>query len=182
MFCDECQQRPVSVHITRIVNNQKTQLNLCEECAKKYQKQFSFGAGFEQNFSIHKFLAGLLDEDLENDFPVDTASVVKCEKCGMAYADFTKHGRLGCGQCYDTFRNRIDPLLERIHGSNVHVGKSPGKAFSQKTETAKDDNHLQEIDKLRKELQFLVDQELFEEAAKVRDRIKEMEAGPDSAS
>ena len=43
MMCQECQMRPATVHITKIVNNQKSQIHLCEECAK--QKQMSFSAG-----------------------------------------------------------------------------------------------------------------------------------------
>ena len=182
MICDECQQRAVTVHITRVVNNHKTQLNLCDECAKKYQKQFSFGAGFEQDFSIHKFLAGLLDEDLGEKIPYETGLEIKCEKCGLTYADFSQHGRLGCGRCYDTFKAKMDPLLERIHGSSVHTGKVPGKTLSRHRDREQHDDRFMELNRLRKELQSLVEQELFEEAATVRDRIRELEASQGSTS
>ncbi len=178
MICDECQQRPVTVHLTRIANNRKTELHLCEDCAKKYQKQFS--AGFDHNFSIHKFLAGLLDEELTESPALEP--VVKCSMCGLTYGDFSKHGRLGCGRCYDTFRNKIDPLLERIHGSSVHSGKVAGSKSRQDAGNEKESGRIQEIERLRGELQSLVVQELFEEAAEVRDRIKELESSTGSTS
>lgn len=174
MICDECQQRPVTVHLTRITNNRKTELHLCEDCAKKYQKQF---AGFDHSFSIHKFLAGLLDEDISESPAFEP--VVKCPMCGMTYGDFSKHGRLGCGQCYDTFRVKLDPLLEKIHGSSVHLGKVPGRKPKQEAGKEKEN---QEIERLRRKLQSLVEQELFEEAAEVRDRIKELESSTGSTS
>ena len=177
MICDECQKRPTKVHITRIVNGQKTNLSLCEECAKKYQKYFSPSPNPEQSFSIHKFLAGLLDEDFEEGVPLEFQTEDKCPKCGLTYGEFSVHGRLGCGQCYQTFKTRIDPLLEKIHGNNVHVGKLPGQVASAiYEEDIQADETQQELGKLRSELQALVAEERFEEAATVRDRIREIEA------
>lgn len=184
MLCDECHKRPVKVHITRIINGQKTKLNLCEECAQKYQKFFTPGPGFGQSFSITKFLAGLLDDELEGGVSLETQQELKCPKCGLSYADFSVHGRLGCGECYNTFRSRIDPLLEKIHGSNTHYGKVPnrinifnvGTAEEDRTGNDRTDNKLRELDRLRSRLQFLVDRERFEEAATVRDKIRELEA------
>lgn len=57
MLCERCQERPASVHVTRIINGEKTELYLCQECARELQPQL--------NFSIPQFLAGLLDYDPE---------------------------------------------------------------------------------------------------------------------
>ncbi len=35
MLCQECRRRPATVKITTILENQKTELHLCEECARK---------------------------------------------------------------------------------------------------------------------------------------------------
>ncbi len=66
MQCDRCNQRPATVHLTEITNGQKQETHLCEVCAKEIQLQ---GFGFLPQMNLHKFLAGLLNYDLnENNF------------------------------------------------------------------------------------------------------------------
>jgi len=170
VLCDECGERPATIHITKIVNNNRTKLNLCDQCAQKYQTQhFSFS--FEPTFSIHKFLAGLLDEDFDIGQGIKipkTDAGLKCNKCGMTYAEFTRNGRLGCGECYETFRPKLKPLLNRIHGSSTHTGKIP-------KHLGENIRYKRELEDLRRELKNLVAEERFEEAAVVRDKIRELE-------
>ena len=172
MICDECKKRPTTVHIAQIVNGHKTQLSLCEECAKKYQKNISTGIG-DASFSIHKFLAGLLDEEVDKGVAPRVKADTTCSGCGLTYADFSAHGRLGCGQCYDAFQRKIDPLLVKIHRKNVHAGKFPQVVVDE--ELSEEVHAHRELDRLRSELQVLIDEERFEEAATVRDRIRELE-------
>jgi protein arginine kinase activator len=182
LICDECQKRPVKVHITRIVNGQKTKLNLCEECAGKYQKFFT-PPNIGQNFSITKFLAGLLDDDLGGEVPFQPQTEISCPKCGLSYDDFSVHGRLGCGECYETFKTRIGPLLDKIHGNNKHVGKTPLHALRGDIGIKDSQDPLEtKLNGLRSKLQELVEEERFEEAAAVRDEIRELEAQIEGAS
>ena len=60
MLCEECQKREATVHYTKVVNNQKTEYHLCEQCARE-KGELDFSWGFEPGFSIHNLLAGLLD-------------------------------------------------------------------------------------------------------------------------
>ena len=160
MLCDICGKNPATVHLTEIVDNQMTELHLCEECAREKSQQM------EQQFGLSDLLAGLAEFGKPSK---ETEAVsVKCPKCGLTYADFKKIGRLGCGDCYITFKKYLGPLLKRIHGSNQHVGKSPLKV----PKVLKKKIDLQE---LRNRLQKLIEQEAFEEAAKMRDQIKELE-------
>lgn len=179
MICDECKKRPTKVHITRIINGEKTKISLCEECADKYRKKPLFGTG-EANFTIQKFLAGLLDEEIDKDISPRVRPETTCTGCGLTYADFSAHGRLGCGECYTNFARKIDPLLVKIHRKNVHSGKvprsMPGEDLTQEVQAHK------ELDRLRRELQLLVEEERFEEAATTRDRIRELEAQLNSTS
>jgi protein arginine kinase activator len=43
MLCQNCKQRESTIHVTKIINGQATQLHLCQECAQKVQ---GFGFGF----------------------------------------------------------------------------------------------------------------------------------------
>jgi len=167
MLCDGCGKNPATVHLTEIVNDQMNELHLCEECARKKSQDA------EQNFGLGDFLGGMADIN-KNEKDKESASV-KCPNCGLTYADFKKIGRLGCGDCYNAFKKYLAPLLKRIHGSSQHVGKSP--AFAKKALGLKKGIDIQE---LRNKLQRAVEQEQFEEAARLRDQIKDLEVkGPE---
>ena len=78
------------------------------------------------------------------------------------------HGRFGCAHDYDAFKPDLLPLMESVHGDTRHSGKTPRRAPRAKTAQA-------ELAQLRQRLQSLVNEENYEEAARVRDRIKELE-------
>ncbi len=161
MLCDICGKNPATVHLTEIIDDQMSELHLCEECARQKSAQM------EQQFGLSDLLAGLAE--FEKPTTKETESVgVKCTSCGLTYADFKRIGRLGCGECYNAFKKYLGPLLKRIHGSNQHVGKSPlkvGKVLKKKID----------LQDLRYKLQKAIEVEAFEEAAKIRDQIKELE-------
>ena len=77
-------------------------------------------------------------------------------------------GRLGCGDCYEAFKAQLGPLLKRIHGADRHVGKIPLRIGK----TVKDTRTLQE---LKMKMERAIQTEDFEEAAKLRDKIRELE-------
>ena len=60
------------------------------------------------------------------------------------------------------------PLLENIHGETRHVGKQP-RRLPQSKQTQS------ELMQLRKQLQQAVHKEAYEEAARIRDRIRHLE-------
>lgn len=162
MLCDICGKNPATVHLTEIIDEQIDELHLCEECARQKNMQM------EQQFGLSDLLAGLA----EFDKPTQEKEAVslKCPNCGLVYADFKKIGRLGCGECYSAFKKYLWPLLKRIHGSNQHMGKSPLKAVVNKVSKRKVD-----LSDLRYKLQKAIEMEAFEEAAKIRDQIRELE-------
>ena len=121
----------------------------------------------ESHFGLSDLLAGLADLGTQFN-KTKTEPKLKCPKCGLTYEDFKKVGRLGCGECYNAFKEALVPLLKRIHGSTQHCGKSPKKI-------AKIVKTKNELDVLKEKLQKAVQKEDFEEAAKVRDKIKEIE-------
>lgn len=160
MLCDICGKNEATVHLTEIVNNEFTTLHLCEKCAREK------AAEMEEHFGLAELLGGLADFGIQ--LEADEMTRLKCPNCGFTYMDFKKIGRLGCGDCYETFRKNLAPMLKRLHGSDQHFGKAPTKA--QKVVRLRDD--LQE---LKARLQRAVEREEFEEAAKLRDQIKELE-------
>ena len=160
MLCNVCGKKEATVHLTEIVNDQVTKLNLCEECAREK------GAEMEEHFGLSELLAGLTD--IGTTVEPETAITTKCPNCGLAYQNFRKIGRLGCSVCYEAFKKELAPLLKRIHGSDRHVGKVPLKGGK----TIKDTRTLQE---LKMQLEKAIQTEEFEEAAKLRDKIRDLE-------
>ena len=175
MICDICSKHKATVHLTEIVNEQVSKLNLCEYCAKKK------GAQMEQQFGIADLLQGLAEFGEKSTTP--TVQKVKCLECGMSFDEFKKIGRLGCAECYTTFTDHLDPLLKRIHSSNQHTGKSPQKsAVVSKRAPAAKAKAKPPAEKIRSEIQMLktqlkkaVSNEAYEEAAVIRDKIKTLE-------
>jgi len=162
MVCDVCKEKEATVHLTEIIDGKVIKFNLCEECAKKK------GSEMEEHFGLSDLLAGLAS--LEIDFEEEKQEEeVACPNCGLTYNMFKKIGRLGCSKCYTTFSNKLKPLLKKIHGSTGHIGKAPFVL-------AKERNTELEIQTLRKKLQQAIDLEKFEEAAKIRDKIKMLDS------
>jgi len=161
MVCNICGKNQATVHLTEIIDDQITELHLCEECAQKK------GAQMESHFGLSDLLAGLAD--LGTQFNKTKTDIkLKCPKCGLTYEDFKKVGRLGCGECYTAFKEALVPLLKRIHGSTQHCGKSPKKI-------ARIVKAKNELEVLKEKLQKSIQKEDFEEAAKLRDKIRELE-------
>jgi protein arginine kinase activator len=167
MLCNVCGKNPATVHLTEIIDEQMNELHLCEECARQKSTQM------ESQFGLSDLLAGLADFSKPD--KEEGAVLLKCPNCGLTYADFKKIGRLGCSECYGAFRDYLVPLLKRIHGSTQHIGKVPivVKAGAAKPSAGK--KKVPALDELRQSLQKAVQNEAFEEAARLRDEIKKLE-------
>ncbi|MDD5129658.1 MAG: UvrB/UvrC motif-containing protein [Candidatus Omnitrophica bacterium] len=171
MLCDICGKNPATVHLTEIIDEQMNELHLCEDCARHKS------AAMEQQFGLSDLLAGMADFEKPSSDKEEEPVTIKCPACGLTYADFKKIGRLGCGECFNAFRKYLAPLLKRIHGSNQHVGKNPAKAKI----TLKPNKKKSGLQELKDQLQKAIQQEAFEEAARLRDQIKKMSSQQDSA-
>lgn len=155
-------KKEAAVHLTQVINEEKVTLNLCRECAEK--------RGFRNPlegvpFPLAEFLASMLSQ-AQLQKPEKHPHIV-CSACGMSFSDFTQCGRLGCGNCYVTFRSQLDDLLRKVHGSTLHRGKFPQT-------TGDVMQPLREERKLQEDLKKAIQDEDFERAAQIRDRLKTM--------
>jgi protein arginine kinase activator len=172
LICQECHVRPAALHFTKIVNGQKNEFHICEQCAQE-KGYSSFFSSSSANFSFSKLLSGLLNHSQTSEEKQTAAlskeEVLSCQKCGMTYQKFTKLGRFGCAGCYESFLPHVEPILRRVHsGNTVHQGKIPKRMGG--------NLHLRkELDELKVKLQQYIHQEEFENAATVRDKIRNIE-------
>jgi protein arginine kinase activator len=151
MKCQHC-PKLATLQITEIhAETNFEEFHLCDECAQKYLYESSP----KKKKADTRDLAGPPDK--------------QCDQCGTRFVDFRNSGRLGCPHDYQAFQAELMPLLESIHSSTRHAGKTPRRP-SQRVRS-------QELTKLRKDLQKAVGSEAYEEAAKLRDQIRLLEEG-----
>jgi protein arginine kinase activator len=167
MQCQECGKKAATLHFTKIINGEKSEVHFCDGCAREKGEMIP---GSANGFSIHNLISGLLDFDPQSQSAMNSTSkpALHCEECGLSYAQFSKVGRFGCSTCYTSFAEKLDPLLRRVHGNTVHVGKVPRRSGS-------DIHAKREIDRLKKEMKACIEQEEFETAASIRDQIRQLE-------
>lgn len=169
MECQECHKRPATLHFTQVINGNKTEVHVCEVCAKE-KGYMSFP---DETYTLHNLITGLFDFDSsinqQKKAHLKQSKDLQCPKCEMTFSDFKRLGKFGCAECYKTFASRLDPVFRRVHSGNTHHhGKIPKRKGGHL--------HLKkELDSLRIELQSLIQNEEFEKAATVRDEIKELE-------
>ena len=168
MLCQMCGQHPATTHIKTIVNGKLTQAHLCADCAKKqgYGNLFAdWGSGFGS------LLSGFMGS------AAPARQVTRCPGCGASFEDITRSGKIGCAECYHTFRGQLLPIIQRIHGTAQHKGKVPGSSALRVTDTnnkivAVEETPLEEKKRL---LEQAIETQDFERAAVLRDEIKELE-------
>lgn len=165
MVCEKCKQNPATVFMTKIVNGIKTEVRLCPECSFMAEMPISFENLF-QGF-LNSIQSVSKTDDGHRPKPAPTTA---CLFCGMTYEGFKQAGKLGCAQCYQTFSNEMEALFKNVQGSIRHEGKYPmrsGSVMRQK----------REAEQLRSHLKKAIEEENYEQAAQLRDKIKELEHG-----
>ena len=182
MKCENCGKNTANVKYTQIINGEKKQMFLCEDCSEKLginDIHFNMPINFT-NFLTDFFsdstdfnLLPTIGEDLEP----------TCSSCGLTWDDFLHTGKFGCSNCYSDFELRIDPILRRMQGANSHLGRlgnvKTGNNIKQnlddKMENSNNKKSENKLDKLKEDLKNAIKEERYEDAAKLRDEIKKME-------
>ena len=161
MLCENCNERPATFHMVEIgeLDGEKHEVHLCDECARAKK------IALPPSLSLNEILSSLMEAHAEKDLPF--LNDVTCPNCGTTYAEFRRLGRLGCARDYTVFKQALIPFLERIHGATTHKGKAPRKA-------PRDTGQAAELLKLRRELNAAIADEKYEEAARLRDRIRKL--------
>lgn len=164
MVCSECHARDAQVFLKQIVNNQVAQRALCHECAER----LAAAPLAAPDAVLMQILTGL--GSLLTGAPAEPKRPLACATCGLRYARFQETGRLGCADCYESFRPAMGDLLRRVHGSDRHRGKLPkGSREAKEREQRRED-----LQRLKRQLKAAIDGERFEEAAALRDQIQRL--------
>ncbi|MDY6933530.1 MAG: UvrB/UvrC motif-containing protein [Spirochaetota bacterium] len=175
MICERCGQSEATIHLTEIVKDIKSEVHLCEECARMN------GLNTElSNFSISlpEMLSFLEVGDCD-----DALETYKCVKCNLSYLEYKKKGKLGCPDCYKYLWSALEPVISSYHCDKKHIGKFPLYCIDNgNSDEVLDDitsKKLLEdtgISELARKLEIAVLEERYEDAAQYRDKIKEIES------
>ena len=169
MKCEVCQEREASVHLTNYLNGQKAEIHLCQQCAIEK----GYLDADDESYTIQDLLSGVFNAQAnlatKDESNQRTEHQLVCPQCQMTYQRFNKIGKFGCSKCYQNFSSFLNPIFRRLHSGNTsHTGKIPKRQHV----------HLQHqrlIQNYRDQLQEFVKEEKFEEAAELRDKIKDLE-------
>jgi protein arginine kinase activator len=173
MLCQNCNKNEATVRYTQIINGNKKEMMLCEECSELLGVN---KINFNMPIDFSSFFGGMLEDYEDSDFipMISGVKELKCNNCNMTYDEFINTGKLGCPECYTAFSEKIDPILRRIHGSDRYLGRKINKKLNselsnKKTETIETTSKKE---KLEEKLKKAISEERYEDAAKIRDEIK----------
>ena len=194
MLCQKCNKKVATVFISTIVNGKNTQMYLCTDCAKELHDNMN--PDIKIPFPINDILTNMeLSEDTINEWINEFKDMedkgqieelvqhenpetlqhnnqhedITCNFCNTSFDEYKKTGKLGCGKCYSTFRKQLKPIIEGIYGYSEHIGKFPKNEF-------KDTEIVKTVEQLKEKLNMAFHEEEYEQAAKLRDEILQLEA------
>ncbi len=162
LACQAFNKQAATVHLTDISpEGEMRERHLCEQCAQK--------EGLASKSSPHIPLNAILTGLVLDKAVIQQLAELKCPSCGLTFVEFRNAGLLGCASDYDAFEKALVPLIERAHeNASHHIGKVPRRlAVPRSTEG--------DLIRLRRKLTKAVDDEQYEEAARIRDEIKNLE-------
>ncbi|MEX1012611.1 MAG: UvrB/UvrC motif-containing protein [Waddliaceae bacterium] len=154
--CSEC-RRPISVHYSEIVNGNMTHIGMCDQCPQLQLKMFG-SDGYEE---VAEF--------------TETKTGLECGECGTALEPVKMGSPLGCSVCYEVFSDIIIqqltmngklPKKTKSKTTPLHIGRSPGKIHEMSPSLR--------IHALNEALDDTLKREDYEQAAMLRDQIKEL--------
>jgi len=163
MLCNKCNLRIGKIEIQRNEDGNMVNYILCDECAKTFEDY-----EFETSFSDNDLLTSLIESVQRSPLQVSYILTTTCSGCGMTYGSYRKTGRVGCSACYESFHEKLIPLIQELHGASVHVGLSP-KNYSNYEQVKR------QILALKTSLKEAVAKEEFERAVAIRDEIAALE-------
>lgn len=159
LACQTCKKQAATVHLTDISpDGEKRERHLCEQCAQE--------EGITPKPQTHVPISELLTGLVVNKGSAKQLADLACPHCGLTFVEFRNDGLLGCPSDYDAFEKALIPLVERAHeGASHHIGKVPRRLGAPRS--AKTD-----LVRLKRRLAKAVDEEKYEEAAELRDKIR----------
>lgn len=174
---------PKIVHITDVGPGYTAEntYDLCQVCAmsKVQQKPKPEEKPIIKNlFDLLKLLitskAQQVQQPVQPVEPPPPPPVPSCPGCGMTAQELVHAKKLGCPTCYDFYKRELLPVLIHAHKSTEHVGKKPKCNHSLPVE--------EQIKTLELQMKQAVEQEQYEKAQELKNRLAELKLSHSSES
>jgi protein arginine kinase activator len=168
MQCEICKTNTATVHLTEIIDGQRTESHLCQSCAQKE------GVTIKSQLSLNELLSSLISAHQQTDENIGSEKSRRaCPECGITMEQFRKQALLGCPNDYDIFENDLREIIEKTQDNNLtHKGKVPAQTQTISQNVPQEQNKTEE---LKKQLDEAVKKEDYELAAKIRDQLKTLQ-------
>lgn len=167
MRCEQCRDREATVHIERVTGGRKTQLDLCPVCAREYYRKI--GGARVPSWNGTKVLQAILAHPEQFGVRLEPGLEEKvCPDCQTTGRMLRKSGLTGCGSCYGVFAREIDAMTAQLQKGPEHRGRVPEAMLDRV-------GARRQIRQMRQDLRDCVEREDYEEAAKLRDAIRQLE-------
>ncbi|MEO5715271.1 MAG: UvrB/UvrC motif-containing protein [Luteolibacter sp.] len=166
MKCDFCDKK-ATVFLTQLVEGQMKKVCLCDNCAKER------GVTDPTGFSLADLLLGGLPGGPGTVAATTTSQKApgngkQCVTCGFTLDDLRRVRRFGCSDCYATFGEEVAQMVRGMHKGTSHIGKVPEGLMAIQFRS-------QRIEELRSRLDQAIASESYEEAAGIRDEIRNLD-------
>lgn len=155
MLCQKCGKREANFHYTQMVNNVKAEVRLCSHCAEKMGLTKGMNMGFNDVFGF--------DSLLDSFFTPGASMFGALERAFDRPRMFKIDGE-------KIYRNEFESELDKMFTSFGEEAEQ-SKKDAEKTENKEGGKK----ENLRLSLKKAIDEERFEDAAKIRDEIKALE-------
>ena len=149
MLCSECKIREATVRVVTDINGIKRERYLCPVCAQKWKLTAT-----EQSSGAFSSFGGYGERDRI------------CRSCGTRLSEFSRTGYVGCENCYREFEPYMSQVIARVQGDVRHRGKFPKSCENYALRA--------EYESLAEELKRAKDEDRFEDAMRIYDRMKEI--------
>jgi protein arginine kinase activator len=164
MKCDFCEKK-ATVFLTQLVEGQMRKICLCDACAKER------GVTDPTGFSLTDLLSGGIPGAgvvTKVKTPTAAGGGRQCPSCGFTLEDLRRVRRFGCSECYATFAEEVGHMVRGMHKGISHIGKVPEGLMAMQV-------LHQRLEELRARLDQAIVSESYEEAAGIRDEIRNLE-------
>ena len=168
---------PASIFLTQITDGKIADLALCKKCAREKgvfdprklllaEQLFPSEISGEVEAFIKKMLESSYMEDAEEEVLASLPDMLtECPACHYTLDAYRQTGLLGCPECYKTFSTELMPLVQDAPG---------GAPTRRMVEPEVLDTPALERGRLEVLLHDAISKENYEEAARLRDRIKHL--------
>jgi protein arginine kinase activator len=166
MKCDFCDSK-ATVFFTQLAEGQMKKICLCDSCAK--ERGVTDPTGFAlADMLLGGSAAGTVPTAPAKGQAPSAGGGRKCPTCGFTLDDLRRVRRFGCSDCYAIFSDEVAQMIRGMHKGTTHAGKVPDGLMAQQV-------LHQRLEELRSKLDQAISSESYEEAAGIRDEIRNLE-------